>query len=230
MMESMSGAAAIRSDAGGLRTTIADARFLYEAGEGRTIRVLAADSLVFAQGDEARGLCYILKGRVKAAVVSNRGRERVIAIFSAGDFFGEQWLAGHGLRLSTATTLTGSSIMELDKGTVLDMLRTEHAFANLLLKYMLTRTIRVEEDLKDHLFNSSERRLARALLLLAGGGEMSETAIPRISQETLADLIGTTRSRVSFFMNKFRRLGFIEYRGAIKVDSSLLGSVLRDLD
>ena len=186
--------------------------------------------MVFSQGDVANALFNIRNGKVKVTVVSNAGKEAVIAVLGAGDFFGEGCLAGQQLRMSTATAMTECSIMRLEKATVVEMLQQSAAFSELLLSYMLTRTIRIEEDLIDQLFNSSEKRLARALLLLANFGKdgKPETVIPKISQEMLADMIGTTRSRVSFFMNKFRRLGFIEYNGTIEVHSSLLNVVLHD--
>ena len=186
--------------------------------------------MVFVQGDAANALFNIQKGKIKLTVVSNAGKEAVIAVLGAGDFFGEGCLAGQLLRMSTATAMTECSVTRMDKPIVLERLQKEPAFSKLLLSYMLTRTIRIEEDLIDQLFNSSEKRLARALLLLANFGKEGkpEKVIPKISQETLADMIGTTRSRVSFFMNKFRRLGFIEYNGSLEVHSSLLNVVLHD--
>jgi len=186
--------------------------------------------VVFAQGEPANALFYLQKGRVKLTVVSSAGKEAVIAVLGAGDFFGEGCLAGQPQRMGTATAFLESLITRLDKAVVVDLLHREPAFSELLLSYMLTRTIRIEEDLVDQLFNSSEKRLARALLLLANFGKdgKPETVIAKISQETLAEMIGTTRSRVSFFMNKFRRLGFIEYNGTLQVHSSLLNVVLHD--
>jgi CRP-like cAMP-binding protein len=209
-----------------------DAKFLTEIGKGRTIKTFDEGGLVFVQGDTANALLYIRKGKVKVTVVSNSGKEAVIAVLGAGDFFGEGCLADQQLRMSTATAMTECSVMRLEKATAVEMLQQEPAFSKLLLSYMLTRTIRIEEALIDQLFNSCEKRLARALLLLANFGKEGQPAIliPKISQETLADMIGTTRSRVSFFMNKFRRLGFIEYSGAIRVHRSLLNIVLHDGD
>ena len=197
---------------------------------GNTIATFSENSLVFIQGDPANALFKILKGKIKLTVVSNAGKEAVIAVLGTGDFFGEGCLAGQQLRMSTATALTECSVGRMDRAIVLERLQTDAAFSKLLLSYMLTRTIRIEEDLIDQLFNSSEKRLARALLLLANFGKEGkpEKVITKISQETLADMIGTTRSRVSFFMNKFRRLGFIEYNGTIEVHSSLLNVVLHD--
>jgi CRP/FNR family cyclic AMP-dependent transcriptional regulator len=188
------------------------------------------NAIIFRQDDPAASLFNIHKGKVKLTVVSKSGKEAVIAVLGAGDFFGEGCLAGQQRRMSTATALTECSVERMEKGTVLEKLRKDSVFADLLLSYTLTRTIRIEEDLIDQLFNSSEKRLARALLLLANFGKEGkpETVIPKISQETLADMIGTTRSRVSFFMNKFRRLGFIQYNGTLEVHSSLLNVILHD--
>jgi len=205
-------------------------RFLAGAGKGGMIATFAENRVIFAQGDTADALFSIEQGKVKLTVVSNTGKEAVIAVLGPGDFFGEGCLAGQPLRMSTATSMTECSITRLERATVLDMLQKDPSFSKLLLSYMLTRTIRIEEDLIDHLFNSSEKRLARALLLLANFGKEGkpEVVLPKISQETLAEMIGTTRSRVSFFMNKFRRLGFIEYNGTLEVHSSLLNVVLHD--
>jgi CRP/FNR family cyclic AMP-dependent transcriptional regulator len=185
---------------------------------------------VFAQGDQANGLYYIRSGKVKMTVVSKSGREAVIAILGPGDFFGEGCLAGQPLRMATATAMTECSVTRLQKSTALRRLHEDPAFSERLLAYMLTRTIRIEEDLVDQLFNSSEKRLARALLLPANFGKEGkpEVVIPKISQETLAEMVGTTRSRVNFFMNKFRRLGFIRYNGVLEVHISLLKVVLHD--
>jgi CRP/FNR family cyclic AMP-dependent transcriptional regulator len=204
--------------------------FLAMAGPGRTVWPYEENIVIFSQGDPANSLFYIQKGKVKITVLSKGGKEAVIALLGDGDFFGEGCLAGQPLRISTAISLTGCSIMRLERTTVVEMLQKEAAFAEVLLAYTLTRTIRIEEDLVDQLFNSSEKRLARALLLLANFGKEGkpETVIPTISQETLAEMIGTTRSRVSFFMNKFRRLGFIKYNGTLQVHSSLLNVVLHD--
>lgn len=199
-------------------------------GEGRTIATYDEANVIFAQGEAANAVYSVKKGKVKLTVVSNAGKEAVIAVLGSGDFFGEGCLAGQQMRMSTATAMTECSITRMEKAVVIEMLQTDPAFSKLLLSYMLTRTIRIEEDLIDQLFNSSEKRLARALLLLANFGKEGkpEPVIPKISQEVLADMIGTTRSRVSFFMNKFRRLGFIEYNGTLEVHSSLLNVVLHD--
>jgi CRP/FNR family transcriptional regulator, cyclic AMP receptor protein len=207
-------------------------KFLTEVGKGRSIAIFDEGQAVFAQGDPANSIFYIQKGKVKLTVVSEQGKEAVIALLGARDFFGEGCLTVQPLRMATATAMSECSIMRLEKPAVVEVLHKEPAFAELLLSYMLTRTMRIEEDLVDQLFNSSEKRLARALLLLANFGKdgKPETVIPKISQETLAEMIGTTRSRVSFFMNKFRKMGFIEYDGAstLEVHSSLLNVVLRD--
>ena len=207
-----------------------DSKLLAEFGEGKAIKNFDRNTVVFSQGDVANALFYIRIGKIKITVVSNVGKEAVIAVLSGGDFVGEGCLAGQQLRVSTATAMTECSIIRLDKTAAVEMLQKEPAFSELLLSYMLKRMIRIEDDLVDQLFNSSERRLARALLLLANCGQdgKPDTVIPKISQEMLADMIGTTRSRVSFFMNKFRRLGFIQYDGTIEVRSSLLHVMLQD--
>jgi len=210
--------------------TFRPAKYLTEVGKGRTIAPFSEGKVVFSQGDPATAIFYIQRGKIKLSVVSKRGKEAVIALLGASDFFGEGCLAGQPLRMATATAISECSIMRLEKPAVVNMLHQEPAFSELLLSYMLKRTLRIEEDLVDQLFNSSEKRLARALLLLANFGKdgRPERVIPKISQETLADMIGTTRSRVSFFMNKFRKLGFIEYNGTLEVHSSLLNVVLHD--
>ena len=207
-------------------------KFLAEVGKGRSISTFEEGQAIFSQGEPANSIFYIQKGKVKLTVVSEQGKEAVIAMLGPRDFFGEGCLTVQPLRMATATALSECSVMRLEKSSVVKVLHQEPAFAELLLSYMLTRTMRIEEDLVDQLFNSSEKRLARALLLLANFGKdgKPETVIPKISQETLADMIGTTRSRVSFFMNKFRKLGFIEYDSAktLEVHSSLLTVVLHD--
>jgi len=197
---------------------------------GTTIIAFDEKDIVFSQGDAANAVFNIHKGKVKITVASNAGKEAVIAVLGAGDFFGEGCLAGQTIRMSTATAMTESSIMRLERAAAVERLPKDPAFSKLLLSYVLTRSIRIEEDLVDQLFNSSEKRLARALLLLANFGKEGkpETVIPKVSQEVLAEMIGTTRSRVSFFMNKFRRLGFIEYNGTLEVHSSLVNVVLHD--
>jgi len=204
--------------------------FLPKIGKGKTHMVYAKDEKVFSQGDAAQAIFYVQKGKVKLTVVSKQGKEAVIAMLGVGDFFGEGCLAGQPLRMSTVSTITECSIVRIDKVDTVRVLHDEPAFSEIFLHYLLSRNIRIEEDLVDHLFNSSEKRLARVLLLLANFGKEGkpETVIPKMSQETLAEIIGTTRSRVSFFMNKFRKLGFITYNGHLEVHSSLLNVVLHD--
>jgi len=185
---------------------------------------------VFAQGDAADSVFYIQKGKVKVTVLSDQGKEAVVAVLGKDEFCGEGCLAGQSQRMATASAMTESEIMRLEKQAIIRTLHEEPAFSEMFLAHLLARTIRVEEDLVDQLFNSSEKRLARALLLLANFGKEGkpETIIAKVSQETLAEMIGTTRSRVSFFMNRFRKLGFIRYNGTIEVHSSLLSVVLND--
>jgi CRP-like cAMP-binding protein len=208
--------------------------FLAKVGSGRSVAEYRKKQVVFVQSDPADGIFYIQKGKVKLTVVSDNGKEAVIAILGIGDFLGEGCLAGRSLYLGTATAMTECSIMRLPKSSMIRLLHDEPAFSELFVSYLLSRNIRIEEDLVDQLFNSSEKRLARVLLLLANFGKEGkpEPVIARISQETLAEMIGTTRSRVSFFMNKFRKLGFIEYNGEVNgglhVHSSLLNIVLHD--
>jgi CRP/FNR family transcriptional regulator, cyclic AMP receptor protein len=186
--------------------------------------------VAFSQGDPADAVFYVQKGKVKVTVVSEQGKEAVVAILGADEFFGEGCLAGQAQRIATVTTMTDSVIMRLEKVAVVAVIHEEPAFSEMFIAHLLTRTLRVEADLVDQLFNSSEKRLARLLLLLANFGkdEKPEPIIAKISQETLAEMIGTTRSRVSYFMNKFRKLGFIDYNGGIHVHSSLLNVVLHD--
>jgi CRP/FNR family transcriptional regulator, cyclic AMP receptor protein len=197
---------------------------------GRTISRYRKHQAIFTQGDAADCVFYVRKGRVKITVLSERGKEAVVAIFGANEFCGEGCLTGQTRRISTAQAMTDCEIMRLEKQAVLNALHDEPGFSQMFVGYLLARTIRVEEDLVDQLFNSSEKRLARALLLLANFGKEGrpEPIIANVTQETLAEMIGTTRSRVSFFMNKFRKLGFISYKGKIEVHSSLLNIVLHD--
>src|SRR5579864_1918073 len=204
--------------------------FLARAEKGRTLVDYRKNGKVFAQGDAADSVFYIQKGKIKLTVVSQHGKEAVVAILGAGDFFGEGCLAGQPQRMASATTLSDCSITRLEKAGVIHLLHDQPAFSELFLHHLLSRNIRIEEDLVDQLFNSSEKRLARVLLLLANFGKEGkpEPVIPKISQETLAEIVGTTRSRVSFFMNRFRKLGFVHYNGGIEVHSSLLNVVLHD--
>jgi CRP/FNR family transcriptional regulator, cyclic AMP receptor protein len=185
---------------------------------------------IFAQGDPATSVMYVEDGTVRLSVLSHAGKEAVIAVLNAGHFFGEGCLVGQAHRMATASAMGACTIVVVEKKEMVRQLHARPAFADRFLTHMLTRNIRIEEDLIDQLFNSSEKRLARTLLLLAryGEPEASHRALPRVSQETLAEMVGTTRSRVNFFMNKFRKLGFIEYNGGLKVNNSLLSVVLRD--
>jgi CRP/FNR family cyclic AMP-dependent transcriptional regulator len=204
--------------------------FLAKVGAGKTILEFDKDKNVFEQGDIADTIYYIQKGKIKLTVLSDQGKEAVVAILEPGQFFGEGCLNGHKLRIATTTTMETCLITAITKPAMIAALHDEPAFSELFMTYLLTRNSRIEEDLIDQLFNSSERRLARKLLLLANfGKEGSPQPIsPHVSQETLAEMIGTTRSRVSFFMNKFRKLGLINYNGHIEVNSSLLSAVLHD--
>jgi CRP/FNR family transcriptional regulator, cyclic AMP receptor protein len=203
---------------------------LDKAGEGRAASSYASGQVIFAQGDPADAVFYVETGRVKLTIVSGQGKEAVVGIYSATDFFGEASLAGQPLRIATATAMSECLIVRLAKSAMIRMLHDEPTFSELFVAHLISRNIRVEADLVDQLFNSSEKRLARVLLLLANFGKEGkpEAVIPNITQETLAEMIGTTRSRVSFFMNKFRKLGFIEYNGKLSVHSSLLNVVLHD--
>ena len=204
--------------------------FLAKVGEGRSIARYRKGAIVFAQGDPADAVFYIQKGKVKVTVVSEQGKEAVVAIIGANEFFGEACLAGQNRRIATTVAMMDSVLVRLDKAAIIDVIHDEPAFSELFIAHLLGRTIRVEADLVDQLFNSSEKRLARLLLLLANFGKEGapEPVLAKISQETLAEMIGTTRSRVSFFMNKFRKLGLIDYNGHIVVHSSLLNVVLHD--
>jgi len=206
------------------------AEFLTKGNGGRTIAEFRTDDAVFVQGDAANAVFYIKKGEVKLTVLSKQGKEAVVAILTHGDFFGEGCLAGQPLRMASAFAMSECSIMKVDKAEVLRLLHEEPSFSELFTAHLLSRNIKIEEDLVDQLFNSSEKRLARVLLLLANFGKegVPQTVIPKISQETLAGIVGTTRSRVSFFMNRFRKLGFIHYNGGLQIHSSLLNIVLHD--
>ncbi len=204
--------------------------FLATIGEGRKSVLFQCKQGIFAQGDAADAVFYIQTGKVKLTVVSKTGKEATIGILSDGDFFGEGSLAGQAVRMDSATAMTDCSVLRIDKKAMMEALHREHEFSDLFVAYLLRRNIRYEEDLVDQLFNSSEKRLARILLLLAHFGKEGkpEPVVPKISQEMLAEMIGTTRSRVSFFMNRFRELGFIHYNGGLQVHSSLLNVVLHD--
>ena len=204
--------------------------FLTTVEGGTSVSNYRKKRRIFAQGDVADSVLYVQEGQVKLSIISERGKEAVVALHNKGDFFGEGCLSGQPLRLATATATTDCVITRLDKATVVRVLHDEPKFSEMFLTYILARNARVEEDLVDQLFNSSEKRLARLLLLMANFGKEGrpEPVIAKISQETLAEMVGTTRSRVSFFMNKFRKLGFIEYNGELKVHNSLLNVVLHD--
>ena len=204
--------------------------FLAHVGKGRSIAKYATGAIVFSQGDPADAVFFIQKGKVKITVLSEQGKEAVVAMLGRNEFFGEGCLAGQSKRISTVVAVSDSVISRIEKSTIVGVIHQEPAFSELFIAHLLGRAVRVEADLIDQLFNSSEKRLARLLLLLANFGKDSEPEpmIAKISQETLAQMIGTTRARVSFFMNKFRKLGFISYNGGIEVHSSLLNAILHD--
>ena len=205
------------------------AAYLESTGPARTVVKYRRGEVVFAQGDPAKDVRYIQKGAVKISVISRIGKEAVVALLSPGDFFGEGALAGQSIRIETATAMGPSSVLAIEKEAMARLLHEEPLFADRFLSHMLSRNMRIEADLVDQLFNSSEKRLARTLLLLARYGQTDpQRTLPKVSQETLAEMIGATRSRVNFFMNKFRKLGLIEYNGTLKVNSSLLTVVLHD--
>src|SRR6266850_1315894 len=204
--------------------------FLDTAGVARKIAEFRRGEAIYSQGEAADSVMYVQKGGVKFSVVNGSGKEAVVAMFGASDFFGEGCMAGQTIRMGTATAVTPTTLLVIEKNELLRVLHAEHEISDHFISYMLARNIRVEEDLIDQLFNSSERRLARTLLLLAryGKQDQPDRILPKVSQETLASMVGTTRSRVNFFMNKFRKLGFIEYNGKIKVNKSLLTVVLHE--
>src|SRR5271165_538636 len=205
--------------------------FLTETGLGRTVLNLQKNEQAFAQGDPADAVFYIQKGQIKVTVTAKKGKEATIALVGAGDFLGEDSIAStHPVRLATATALTGCTLLRIGKAEMVRTLHQQHALSDLFVSFLLARNARIQADLLDQLFNSSEKRLARVLLLLAQFGKASrpETVIPKISQEILAEMIGTTRSRVSFFMNRFRKMGFVEYNGEIRVHNSLLNIFLQE--
>jgi len=207
-------------------------KFLATMGAGRTAVGFSKKQTILSQGDAADAVFYIQEGKVRLTVVSDAGKEATIGVLSNGDFFGEGCLAGQPLRMASATAMTDCDLLRINKKTMMEALHREHALSDMFVAYLLGRNIRYEEDLVDQLFNSSEKRLARILLLLAHFGKegVPQTVIPKISQETLAEMVGTTRSRVSFFMNRFRKMGFVEYDGGsgLQVHSSLLNIVLHD--
>ena len=202
--------------------------FLAQAGDSRTTLQYEKHQILFAQGDQANAVFYVQAGRVKLSIVSQQGKEAVVAILEPGNFFGEGCLAGQLVRMATATSLDHSRIVRIDKQAMIGVLHNEPAFSELFMAHLLTRTLRIQEDLIDQLFNSAEKRLARTLLLLATVEKdgQAEPVMPKISQETLAEMVGTTRSRVSFFMNRFKKLGVIEYTDGLRVHRARLNAVL----
>jgi CRP/FNR family transcriptional regulator, cyclic AMP receptor protein len=216
----------------GLPSVFSAQAFLESAGISKKVLPYRRDELIFSQGDACEHVWYIQSGGIKLSVLSKTGKEAVIAMLGPGDFFGEGCLAGQQVRMGSATAVTPSAILRIDKEHMTQLLHRQHAMSDRFISHILTRNIRIEEDLIDQLFNSSEKRLARTLLLLARYGKQSKPTrlVPQISQETLAEMIGTTRSRVNFFLNKFRKMGFIEYEGErpIRINDSLLSVVLHD--
>jgi CRP/FNR family cyclic AMP-dependent transcriptional regulator len=204
--------------------------FLDSAGVARTIKEYRRAEVIFSQGDACESVMYLQKGGVKLSVLSKPGKEAVVAILGPGDFFGEGCLAGQPVRIGTATAIAPSAVLVIEKDAMFGLLHRQHALSDRFISYMLTRNIRIEADLVDQLFNSSEKRLARALLLLAryGQEDTPQRIVPKMSQKTLAEMVGTTRSRINFFMNKFKRLGFIEDDGELKINASLLSVVLHE--
>jgi CRP/FNR family cyclic AMP-dependent transcriptional regulator len=204
--------------------------FLDSAGVSRKLQEFRRNEKVFSQGDSADSVLYIQKGGVKLSVINEAGKEAVVAVLGPGDFFGEGCLTGQPVRVGSATAITAATLLVIKKHEMHRVLHDEHTFSDRFITHLLSRNIRIEEDLVDQLFNSTEKRLARTLLLLARYGKQDhpEREVPKISQETLAEMVGTTRSRVNFFMNKFRKLGFIRYNGGIQVNSSLLSVVLHE--
>jgi CRP/FNR family cyclic AMP-dependent transcriptional regulator len=204
--------------------------FLSKSNRGRSTAEHKTNDRIFAQGDIANTILYIKEGRVKITVLSKQGKEAVVAILKDGDFFGEGCLAGQQVRMATAVAMTKCSVMKVEKGVAVALLHEEPSFADLFMSHLLSRNIKIEEDLVDQLFNSSEKRLARVLLLLANFGKEGapQKVIPKISQETLAEIVGTTRPRINFFMNRFRKLGFLKYNGELEIHSSLLNVILHD--
>jgi len=204
--------------------------FLDSAGVARKVTEFKRKEAIFSQGDPASNVLYIQKGGVRLSVINETGKEAVVAVLGPGDFFGEGCLAGQPIRMGTATAIAATTVLIIEKNEMIRVLHVEHALSDRFISYMLSRNIRIEEDLVDQLFNSSEKRLARTLLLLARYGKQDkpQRVLPKISQEMLAEMVGTTRSRVNFFMNKFRKLGFIKYNGGLQINTSLLSVVLHD--
>jgi CRP/FNR family transcriptional regulator, cyclic AMP receptor protein len=205
-------------------------RFLDSTGSAKKIMKYEPASIVFSQGDPALSVLYVQQGGVRLSVISETGKEAVVALLGSGDFFGEGCLAGQPVRMATATAIAETTVLIVEKRRMLQLLHDQSGFSDRFITHMLARNIRIEEDLVDQLFNSSEKRLARTLLLLARYGKQDKPhrVLPKVSQEVLAEMVGTTRSRVNFFMNKFRKMGFIEYNGGITINNSLLSVVLHD--
>jgi CRP/FNR family transcriptional regulator, cyclic AMP receptor protein len=220
------------ADAAKVRRKFYPNTFLSTIEGGRTITTFTRNQRVYPQGDLADAVFYIQKGKVRLSVVSESGKEATIGVLNEGDFFGEGCLTGQPLRMCSATAMMDCSVMRIDKKSMMEVIHREHGFSDMFVAYLLTRNIRYEEDLVDQLFNSSEKRLARVLLMLAhfGKDERTKVAIPKISQEALAEMVGTTRGRINLFMNRFRKLGFIDYHGSddLQIHSSLLNIVLHD--
>ena len=230
-MPKISGSRDVKSQRQSAQKPAFDAQaFLDSAGVARKVTGFRKKETIYSQGDPAKDVLYIQKGGVRLSVVNEVGKEAVVAVLGPGDFFGEGCLAGQPIRIGSATAITATTVLVIEKKEMIRVLHTEHAFSNRFISYMLSRNIRVEEDLVDQLFNSSEKRQARTLLLLAryGKEDKPQKLLPKISQEMLAEMVGTTRSRVNFFMNKFRKLGFIKYNGGLHIDASLLSVVLHD--
>ena len=204
--------------------------FLDSAGVARRVTEFRKKQAIFSQGDSAKNVLYIQKGAVRLSVVNETGKEAVVAVLGPGDFFGEGCLAGQPLRIGSATAISATTVLVIEKKEMVRVLHVEHEFSDRFISYMLSRNIRIEEDLVDQLFNSSEKRLARTLLLLAryGKEDKPQRVLPKVSQEMLAEMVGTTRSRVNFFMNKFRKMGFVKYNGGLQINTSLLSVVLHD--
>jgi CRP/FNR family cyclic AMP-dependent transcriptional regulator len=230
-MRTIARSSTIKSDKKLKQKLAFDAQVFFDsAGVVRKVTEFKSAEVVYAQGGPATSVMYLQSGAVKLTVVSEVGKEAVVGILGPGDFFGEGSLAGQSVRMGTATTITSATVLVIEKKEMFKVLHEKHALSDLFVRFMLARNIRIEEDLVDQLFNSSEKRLARTLLLLARYGKEDQPhgVLPKMSQETLAEMVGTTRSRVNFFMNKFRKLGFIEYNGGLQINTSLLSVVLHE--
>jgi len=230
-MRTIARSSTIKSDKKLTQKLAFDAQVFFDsAGVVRKVTEFKSEEVVYAQGGPATSVMYLQSGGVKLTVVSEVGKEAIVGILGPGDFFGEGSLAGQSVRMGTATTITSATVLVIEKKEMFKVLHEKHALSDLFIRFMLERNIRIEEDLVDQLFNSSEKRLARTLLLLARYGKEDQPhgVLPKMSQETLAEMVGTTRSRVNFFMNKFRKLGFIEYNGGLQINTSLLSVVLHE--